>query len=224
MKKIFTLIIVALCAISVNAQGSYIIADGEAITSGQEITGVTGIKLTFAADTYSAGKKVMNWADADFVAYTAGKLNGSFSTGNEPSGCLYKFQPTVDGTVTAGIQLNASKSLYIVDGTFAEVAPKSYNLPAAADAATQTLTDHQVTTKSNGTVTFDVKANGIYYLLCTGSKLGFFGFKFTTGATGISNLATENTKNAEIYNLAGQKVNKTYKGVVIQNGKKIINK
>ena len=32
MKKFFTLIIVALCAISVNAQGSYIIADGEAIT------------------------------------------------------------------------------------------------------------------------------------------------------------------------------------------------
>jgi molybdopterin-binding protein len=225
MKKIFTLIIVALCAISVNAQGSYLIATGDAITSGQEINSVTGIKLTFGADSYAAAKKVANWADADFVAYTAGSTNGTFSVGSEPTGCLYKFQPTVDGTVTAGIQLNLNKALYIVDGTFAEVTPKSYNLPAAADATgSQTLTDNKIPAKSNGTVTFDVKANGIYYLLCTGSKLGFFGFKFTTGTTGISNLATENTKNAEIYNLAGQKVNKTYKGVVIQNGKKIINK
>ena len=154
----------------------------------------------------------MNWADADFVAYTAGKLNGSFSTGNEPSGCSYKFQPTVDGTVTAGIQLNASKSLYIVDGTFAEVAPKSYNLPAAADAATQTLTDHQVTTKSNGTVTLMSKQTAHIISYAQVQNWDSLVSNSMTGTTGISNLATENTKNAEIYNLAGQKVNKTYKG------------
>ena len=45
--------------------------------------------------------------------------------------------------------------------------------------------------------------------------------------TGIDNLNAENktlNENAPVYNLAGQRVDKTYKGVVIQNGKKFINR
>lgn len=43
--------------------------------------------------------------------------------------------------------------------------------------------------------------------------------------TGITNITTdEAAKNAPVYNLAGQKVTKAYKGVVIKNGKKIIQK
>lgn len=43
--------------------------------------------------------------------------------------------------------------------------------------------------------------------------------------TGITNITTdEAAKNATVYNLAGQKVTKAYKGVVIKNGKKIIQK
>lgn len=44
----------------------------------------------------------------------------------------------------------------------------------------------------------------------------------TTGITNIT--ADEAAKNAPVYNLAGQKVTKAYKGVVIKNGKKIIQK
>ena len=41
--------------------------------------------------------------------------------------------------------------------------------------------------------------------------------------TGISTIAADaSNKNAAIYNLAGQKVNDSYKGVVIQNGKKFV--
>lgn len=41
--------------------------------------------------------------------------------------------------------------------------------------------------------------------------------------TGITNITTdEAAKNAPVYNLAGQKVTKAYKGVVIKNGKKMI--
>lgn len=44
-------------------------------------------------------------------------------------------------------------------------------------------------------------------------------------ATGITNITTdEAAKNAPVYNLAGQKVTKAYKGVVIKNGKKMIQK
>ena len=44
----------------------------------------------------------------------------------------------------------------------------------------------------------------------------------TTGITNIT--ADEGAKNAPVYNLAGQKVTKAYKGVVIKNGKKMIQK
>ena len=44
-------------------------------------------------------------------------------------------------------------------------------------------------------------------------------------STGITNItADEAAKNAPVYNLAGQKVTKAYKGVVIKNGKKMIQK
>ena len=43
--------------------------------------------------------------------------------------------------------------------------------------------------------------------------------------TGITNITTDETaKNAPVFNLAGQKVTKAYKGVVIKNGKKMIQK
>lgn len=44
----------------------------------------------------------------------------------------------------------------------------------------------------------------------------------TTGITNIT--ADEAAKNAPVYNLAGQKVTKAYKGIVIKNGKKMIQK
>ncbi|WP_223926646.1 hypothetical protein [Prevotella lacticifex] len=53
------------------------------------------------------------------------------------------------------------------------------------------------------------------------------GFSFpdeTTGISAVSTSANSLNDNAEMYNLAGQRVTKAYKGVVIQNGKKFINK
>ncbi len=50
-------------------------------------------------------------------------------------------------------------------------------------------------------------------------------FELDEAASGVKNITTANAaKNAPLYNLAGQKVNKEYKGVVIQNGKKFVNK
>ena len=40
--------------------------------------------------------------------------------------------------------------------------------------------------------------------------------------TGITNITTSAADNAPIFNLAGQKVSKSYKGVVIKAGKKMI--
>lgn len=43
-------------------------------------------------------------------------------------------------------------------------------------------------------------------------------------STGISSAVVENDVNAPAYNLAGQKVDASYKGIVIKNGKKFVNK
>lgn len=45
--------------------------------------------------------------------------------------------------------------------------------------------------KTNGTVTFDVEAGGTYYVMVSGSKMGFFGFKYSITATvGTAGYAT----------------------------------
>ncbi len=49
---------------------------------------------------------------------------------------------------------------------------------------------------------------------------------FETYADGIQQVAGDNAecgmRNAELYNLNGQKVSANYKGIVIQNGKKVL--
>jgi hypothetical protein len=43
-------------------------------------------------------------------------------------------------------------------------------------------------------------------------------------STNISTIKANTDVNAPVYNLAGQQVEKSYKGLVIKNGKKVINK
>ena len=72
--------------------------------------------------------------------------------------------------------------------------------------------------------TFNAKANETYYVFNKNTQIGFSGFEFTAGSgTGIDEITTEKVDaDAPIYNLAGQRVNKNTKGILIQNGKKFI--
>ncbi len=74
-------------------------------------------------------------------------------------------------------------------------------------------------------LTFSAEANETYYVFNKSTQIGFSGFSFDTGSTGITELTTNvDDVNAPIYNLAGQRVTKDTKGILIQNGKKFINK
>lgn len=76
-----------------------------------------------------------------------------------------------------------------------------------------------------GYVSFPVEAGKTYYVFNQKSQLGLYGFEFTTGdSTGIENVETETNANAPVYSISGQQVAKNYKGLVIKNGKKFINK
>lgn len=233
MKKFFTLIAAVAMAASVNAQGTYAVAEGDVVNAGDQITTVNNVTLTYcenAGTAFAVGKKTTNWADADFGAYVCGKNSGKLVSGAEPTGCAYKFETTKAGSLTVAVQLNAAKGFHILDAVFAEVAPASYNLPAAKDGTSQKFTQNEkgeniVTAKSNGTVTINAVAGGTYYVLAAGTKLGFYGFKFTAGTSGISNInASEAANEGATFNLMGQKVASNAKGLVIKNGKKFINK
>ena len=180
---------------------------------------------------FAVGKKMVNWADADFTAYVCGVNNGKLVSGAEPTGCVYKFETVKAGSVTVGVQLGGTKGFHILDADFAEVAPASYNLPATKDGASQEFTQNEkgeniIAEKSNGTVTFSVAEGGTYYVLAAGTRMGFYGFKYVTGtSTGISDIqAPKSSKDGATFNLLGQKVVNDATGIVIKNGKKFINK
>jgi len=82
-----------------------------------------------------------------------------------------------------------------------------------------------------GNVIIDAKAGKTYWLFQGNSQIGFQSYTFAPGKTkeemvnGINTIkVAEQNANAPMYNLAGQKVDKSYKGLMIQNGRKFVNK
>ena len=116
--------------------------------------------------------------------------------------------PAINGSITVAIVLNSGKKFYVLeDGT----ALSNYD---------------GITTEEKyyGTYSFNVTAGKTYKVYCAGSKLGFYGFEFSDQATSVQGIKTNVENNAAIYNLAGQKVANDYKGLVIKNGRKFIQK
>lgn len=78
-----------------------------------------------------------------------------------------------------------------------------------------------------GYLSFPVEAK-TYMVFQPSSQLGIYGFQFTEGGStnGVETITANKVWNADapMYNLAGQKVDKSYKGIVIQNGRKFYNK
>ena len=62
------------------------------------------------------------------------------------------------------------------------------------------------------------------YIVLNGSSAAKYAINFDGEATGIHTIEAASAANAAMYNLAGQRVDKAYKGIVIVNGKKYLNK
>lgn len=88
-----------------------------------------------------------------------------------------------------------------------------------ADAITVTMGEND--NKVYPVITVNVKAGEVAVGYPTGS-LNFYGFVFIAGASGVNAVIVEKAKNNIRYNLAGQRVDESYKGVVIMNGKKFV--
>ncbi len=88
-----------------------------------------------------------------------------------------------------------------------------------ADAITVTMGEND--NKVYPVITVNVKAGEVAVGYPTGS-LNFYGFEFIAGASGVNAVIVEKAKNNIRYNLAGQRVDESYKGVVIMNGNKFV--
>ena len=109
----------------------------------------------------------------------------------------------------------------------------------------EALGDVEAATAGNGlgVFYFPVAKDCKYFAHATGSKISWSGIYFSEteaasvkvasdeaefvlvgGEAGISTVKATAENNSVIYNIAGQKVSKDYKGLVIKNGKKMIQK
>lgn len=229
MKKIFTLIAVALMAVGANAQTTIYSWEG-----GAEGATETGGKATAAdADGNDTSADDINMSNSsykcirlrgakDFSTYTVTlTLDKELSAGDQiaitayrnkdaegkKSGALLKFEKgettattDTDGTGLQFININSA-----VEGTSEYgTAPNTVIVEVPADAAgSKTITMCRAQTATN--------------LFITKIEIT------TSSSTGINSVKTANESNVE-YNLAGQQVDKNYKGVVVKNGKKMIQK
>jgi hypothetical protein len=180
MKKIFTLIATALVAMGASAQGTYAVMDGDAeATAGSTVTSVPNITMTWGVTggaNFKGGNKKSEVLK-DILGSTA-YCEGNGENGALTSGTVYYFEPTQAGTVTVGFVLNANKPFFVQDADGADVAFTCTN----AEGAPVTFTDGKLAEKlTGGLATFSVAVGKKYAVYCTGSKLGFYGFKFELG-------------------------------------------
>ena len=227
MKKIFTLIGVALMAIGANAQGTYAVMEGDAAaTAGSTVTSVPNITMTWGVTgdaNFKGGNKKSEVLKA--ILGSTAYCEGNGANGSLTGGTVYYFEPAQAGTITVGFVLNNGKPFYIQDADGNNV---DFTCTESDGTTVVALTNGGTVENklTGGLATFSVVAGKKYAVYCTGSKLGFYGFKFEVGGdpSNISSLNTKTEKNGEVFNTAGQKVDKSYKGVVIMNGKKMIQK
>ena len=210
MKKIFTLIAVAAMALTVNAQGKYAMTEGEAHAFGDKVSSVANCSLTFGDVDNPGDSPAFSGAEADTHLTEQGwgfYTKGNGQNGNKAGGTVYVLKPTIAGSMTVAVVLNADKAFHVSeDGT------------DLADYAGIKVDD-----KYYGTYSFTVKAGSTYKVWCDGSKLGFYGFELSD-ASSVKSIKNVTENNGEVYNLAGQKVDANVKGLVIKNGKKMIQK
>lgn len=216
------------------------------LTVGQVVNSISELKALGA-------KKVGKWTVKDAqVLFVNGKQDMYVrdATGAIDffyTGLTYKIGDILNGTIVATYdEFNglpeatavSDNKLTVTEGTVTPTAKKASELTSAdyCDlvkvtgayvADKKTLDDVPVYDKFKTNVLTD-KADGTYTVtaICVPFKdkpdLAIITMEVTSGINGI--VSDKAAKNAPVYNLSGQRVDSSYKGVVIRNGKKFVNK
>jgi hypothetical protein len=234
MKKIFTLIAVAAMALSANAQKVYDftnVSDAAkqalaaatdkwaASTEGTDPNTFTRYqyKEEIAKDTYT-DYAVLGFSDG--AGIEVGRSGGKMSAGS----CI-----RID--VDQRIQLNCSNGVFKVKNLKAnDVVKISFACASNSEDRTFTVTNADkaslTATKDQAKIeeTLTIAADGD--LVLTQSKaINIYAIAINADLpTGIQTVKAVKNADAATYNLAGQKVDNSFKGVVIKNGQKMIQK
>ena len=221
MKKFFTLIAAVALAASVNAQTEteWNFSNWDAKTYSETFT-KDGLTLNINKDgkgedapmTIDSNKKKV-----DNVQYTLRlKLSGTGSVSD-----LEKLVRVVSFNV------EGPGNIYVVAAHASSSGdPRTLKVAAVVDNAMTSLDD--ISYDANEIKSFTVKYNqnkAAKILIYSGkSGMNIYDIKFTpTTSTGISSVnAAAAKRNGKTYNMAGQEVSSSAKGIVIKNGKKYV--
>jgi hypothetical protein len=208
--------------------------------NGNEITFTNGGKqlcFVIAIDVAEASNETLTVAPSGYTTYTAG-YDVDYSA-NELTAYAIKYDAAENKIayhpITGVVPANTA---VLVVGT----PSKAYTLTQAdgtADAIDTDLKAADGTVTANGTIYGFATVDGVsgfyrvksgdvipvkkgYLVIAAANAKTFYAVDETTGIAGIekSDIASDTPR----YNLAGQRVDASYKGIVIQNGHKYINK
>ena len=164
-------------------EDSFAFAAGDSVCEGMRII-APNITLVLHDHAWqnNAIAKVDTAAPADFgyTAFVGGSTNPEPKDGSIPTtGCFYTFETKADGTLKVAAKINAGKNLYVATAD-EHLSPKVNGEEVAYGSSLSAAT--------YGMIEFAVKANMIYYVWCTGSKLILFGFVFEEGITAVESI------------------------------------
>lgn len=210
MKKLFTLITAMAMTMAINAQvitfGDVAVANAdlpEAWTAGD-------VKLVLTND----GKPTIDLSKAKFgTADENTQFVSRLKSGGKSSGKRF-LTLTVPSKGTVKIAARTGKG---VDKTRTIVLTQNDK-----ELVNKVLDEAEAVEKVHPYVTASVEAGDIVITFPNGS-INFYAVEFIAESTGIHQLDAKSANN-DTYNLAGQNVGKNYKGVVIANGKKYVQK
>lgn len=170
--------------------------------------------------TYSADYAV-NYSELGLTAYTITIDEGKNTVtakefmGVVPAGkaVLVKGTPSTDYTLTpATTEGDATFATALQTGaTKADGTQYGFTTKFGTPAFAQVVSGQDIPAKKG-------------YIVLKGASAAKYSICFGDEATGIHTIEAASAANAAMYNLAGQRVDKAYKGIVIVNGKKYLNK
>ena len=211
MKKIFTLIAMTLMAVGANADTliNFSVSDTGITLSGS--SSKTTVKIHENTDAVACLNLANGYTTQGALNdnYILLEVNGGFKTG--------------DKVVIAGAFNNSDNSkTSAVDIFITDSSEKGYSVLHTTD---KFINGRNAGDPVEETYTLEADADKLYL-----GRNGNTGTNITTlkvirnSTDGITRVLDVKVANGAIYNLAGQKVDKSFKGVVIQNGKKMIQK
>ena len=217
MKKIFTLIAVAAMAMSVNAQTT--IWDMANWSETDVTAEVTKDGLTYYGESKSAfatGNATIEKGGTDYSFTGRIKMGGGSTFKTDSYSRVFCFEAKKGDVVTVfgchGSSSGDDRTFYLSQ------VPSDTNRDVATAFASKALAAGE-----KGFVEGTVPADGKVYVWADANN-GIYAIYLTSSTAGINNVTVAEAENGAAYNLAGQKVADDFKGVVIKNGKKMIQK